>query len=91
MSTRASLEDVKLDLQERSSRWYEIEKICGFNIMANPGLHALSAMLNKSTGYLGYSSELNTLSTLFVMDIVTVNYVQHLNFVKLASILVLHF
>ena len=46
---RAALEDIRVDLQERSHRWQEIEKICGFNIIINPGQAYLEQLL-ASTG-----------------------------------------
>jgi hypothetical protein len=47
---RAALEDVKMDLAERSHRWQQIEKICGFNITTNPGIQYLESLL-RSTGH----------------------------------------
>ncbi|ELT91811.1 hypothetical protein CAPTEDRAFT_147177, partial [Capitella teleta] len=50
MSTKAALEEVKMDLAERSHRWQQIEKICGFNITTNPGIQYLESLL-ISTGH----------------------------------------
>lgn len=44
---RASLEDIKLDLQERTQRWQHIEHICHFNIINNPGLQYLEVQLKR--------------------------------------------
>lgn len=45
---RRALEDVKKDLQERSCRWKEIENVCGFNIIINPGIPYLNSFLHRS-------------------------------------------
>jgi len=47
MSVRASLEDIKLDLQERTQRWQHIEQICHFNIISNKGLAFLEKQLKR--------------------------------------------
>ena len=47
---RAALEDVKMDLAERSHRWRQVEKICGFNVTMNPGIQYLESLL-LSTGH----------------------------------------
>ena len=46
---RAALEEIRVDLQERSHRWQEIEKICGFNIVMNPGQAYLEQLLGSSS------------------------------------------
>ncbi|KAK2169722.1 hypothetical protein LSH36_7g02044 [Paralvinella palmiformis] len=45
MQARCALEEVRLHLQERNQRWQEIERICGFDIIHNPGLHVLETTL----------------------------------------------
>jgi hypothetical protein len=49
MSVRSALEDIKGELQERSHRWKQIEKICGFNILTNPGIPFLDSLLRGSS------------------------------------------
>ncbi|XP_078601688.1 stromal interaction molecule 1-like isoform X3 [Branchiostoma floridae x Branchiostoma japonicum] len=47
---RSALQEVTSDLKERLVRWRKIEKLCGFNIITNPGLTALSQVLTEG-GY----------------------------------------
>ncbi len=47
--TRSALADVQSLLEERSKRWRQIEKICGFDIINNPGFQHLDALLHSST------------------------------------------
>lgn len=44
---RRALEEVKHDLTERQYRWQQIEMMCNFSVMSNPGLKALI----QSTGH----------------------------------------
>jgi len=46
---RAALEDIKVELQERTQRWKKIEKICGFNVITNPGIPYLDSLLRGSS------------------------------------------
>lgn len=50
LSARTALEDVKTNLQERGWRWTTLEKICGFNIILNPGLPYLNSLLHSGSG-----------------------------------------
>ena len=50
LTRRSALEEVKTDLQERSSRWHQIEKICGFSVVSNPGLDFLDSVLRAPSG-----------------------------------------
>jgi hypothetical protein len=45
--TRSSLMEVKQDLQERTTRWRQIESLCGFSISTNPGLSYLETLLRS--------------------------------------------
>jgi len=38
-----------VELQERTQRWKNIEKICGFNIVTNPGIPYLNSLLCRSS------------------------------------------
>ncbi|KAI8508727.1 Stromal interaction molecule 2 [Branchiostoma belcheri] len=46
-TARSALQEVTSDLKERLVRWRKIEKLCGFNIITNPGLTALSQVLTE--------------------------------------------
>lgn len=39
--------EVKQDLQERTTRWRQIESLCGFSISTNPGLSYLETLLRS--------------------------------------------
>jgi len=45
---RCSLEEVRKALQERMQRWQLIERICGFDVMCNPGLAVLELKMKSS-------------------------------------------
>lgn len=47
---RNAMEEVRQDLQERLQRWHNIEEICGFPIVSNPGLVALKQALRFDSG-----------------------------------------
>ena len=42
--------EVKQDLQERTTRWRQIESLCGFPITTNPGLNYLETLLRSGLG-----------------------------------------
>ena len=44
---RKALEEVKHDLAERQYRWQQVENMCSFSIISNPGIKALI----QSTGH----------------------------------------
>ncbi|XP_078683283.1 stromal interaction molecule 1-like isoform X2 [Branchiostoma floridae x Branchiostoma belcheri] len=48
-TARSALQEVTSDLKERLVRWRKIEKLCGFNIITNPGLTALSQVLTEGS------------------------------------------
>ncbi|XP_055930237.1 stromal interaction molecule homolog isoform X1 [Argiope bruennichi] len=48
LQARTALSEVTKDLQERLSRWKEIEMLCGFPIVNNPGIRQLEAILGTS-------------------------------------------
>ncbi|GIX96748.1 stromal interaction molecule homolog [Caerostris darwini] len=48
LEARSALSEVTKDLQERLSRWKEIEMLCGFSIVNNPGIRQLEAVLGTS-------------------------------------------
>ncbi|XP_057369660.1 stromal interaction molecule homolog isoform X1 [Daphnia carinata] len=47
LEARSSLMEVKQDLQERTTRWRQIESLCGFPISTNPGLSYLETLLRS--------------------------------------------
>ncbi|GBL83058.1 hypothetical protein AVEN_165290-2 [Araneus ventricosus] len=48
LQARSALSEVTKDLQERLSRWKEIEMLSGFSIVNNPGIRQLEAILGTS-------------------------------------------
>lgn len=50
VEARTSLTEVTQELQERVHRWQEIEKLCGFPIINNNGLHTLENTLYRNNG-----------------------------------------
>ncbi|GFS58748.1 stromal interaction molecule homolog [Trichonephila inaurata madagascariensis] len=48
LQARSALSEVTKDLQERLSRWKEIEMLCGFSVVNNPGIRQLEAVLGTS-------------------------------------------
>ncbi|XP_054706665.1 stromal interaction molecule 1-like [Uloborus diversus] len=55
VKAKAALYEITTDLQERMNRWKQIEQLCGFPILVNPGIACLESILkpasvNGSTG-----------------------------------------
>ncbi|XP_077518595.1 stromal interaction molecule isoform X17 [Amblyomma americanum] len=48
LQAKAALSEVTKDLQERLQRWKQIERLCGFSIVNNPGVGSLESMLRGS-------------------------------------------
>ncbi|XP_064481903.1 stromal interaction molecule homolog isoform X2 [Ornithodoros turicata] len=48
LQAKAALSEVTKDLQERLHRWKQIERLCGFPIVHNPGIGHLEALLRSS-------------------------------------------
>ncbi|XP_014379411.1 stromal interaction molecule 1 isoform X3 [Alligator sinensis] len=46
LTAKQALSEVTAALRERLHRWQQIEVLCGFQIVSNPGIHTLSAALN---------------------------------------------
>ncbi|XP_040282613.1 stromal interaction molecule 1 isoform X5 [Bufo bufo] len=53
LSAKQALSEVTAALRERLHRWHQIEMLCGFQIVNNPGLHALMAFLNMDPVLMG--------------------------------------
>ena len=50
---RQALSEVTAALRERLHRWQQIELLCGFQIVNNPGIHTLASALNIDPGWMG--------------------------------------
>lgn len=48
LAAKAALSEVTKDLQERLHRWKQIELLCGFPIVHNPGLHHLQSLVGNA-------------------------------------------
>lgn len=53
--SRQALSEVTAALRERLHRWQQIEILCGFQIVNNPGIHSLVAALNIDPSWMGSS------------------------------------
>lgn len=57
---RQALSEVTAALRERLHRWQQVELLCGFQIVNNPGIHALVTALNIDPNWMGTTSRSNT-------------------------------
>ncbi|OCT93432.1 hypothetical protein XELAEV_18016500mg [Xenopus laevis] len=55
LTAKQALGEVTAALRERLHRWQQIETLCGFQIVNNPGLHALMTALNIDPSLMGVS------------------------------------
>ncbi|XP_075707393.1 stromal interaction molecule 1 isoform X2 [Rhinoderma darwinii] len=55
LSAKQALSEVTAALRERLHRWHQIEMLCGFQIVNNPGLHVLMTTLNLDPSLMGGS------------------------------------
>lgn len=53
LSAKQALSEVTAALRERLHRWHQIEMLCGFQIVNNPGLHVLMTSLNLDPSLMG--------------------------------------
>ncbi|NWY07612.1 STIM1 protein, partial [Nothoprocta ornata] len=53
LTAKQALSEVTAALRERLHRWQQIETLCGFQIVNNPGLHTLASALNIDPGWMG--------------------------------------
>ncbi|XP_075775808.1 stromal interaction molecule 1 isoform X3 [Pelodiscus sinensis] len=53
LTAKQALSEVTAALRERLHRWQQIEVLCGFQIVNNPGIHALIAALNIDPSWVG--------------------------------------
>ncbi|XP_034851300.1 stromal interaction molecule 1 isoform X2 [Mirounga leonina] len=53
LTAKQALSEVTAALRERLHRWQQIEILCGFQIVNNPGIHSLVAALNIDPSWTG--------------------------------------
>lgn len=53
LASRQALSEVTAALRERLHRWQQIELLCGFQIVNNPGIHTLASALNIDPSWMG--------------------------------------
>ncbi|XP_041575058.2 stromal interaction molecule 1 isoform X8 [Taeniopygia guttata] len=53
LTAKQALSEVTAALRERLHRWQQIELLCGFQIVTNPGLHSLASALNIDPAWMG--------------------------------------
>ncbi|XP_075270403.1 stromal interaction molecule 1 isoform X2 [Opisthocomus hoazin] len=53
LTAKQALSEVTAALRERLHRWQQIELLCGFQIVNNPGIHTLASALNIDPGWVG--------------------------------------
>ncbi|XP_072256064.1 stromal interaction molecule 1 isoform X3 [Pyxicephalus adspersus] len=53
LSAKQALSEVTAALRERLHRWQQIETLCGFQIVNNPGIHVLMSSLNLDPSLMG--------------------------------------
>ncbi|XP_032623008.1 stromal interaction molecule 1 isoform X3 [Chelonoidis abingdonii] len=55
LTAKQALSEVTAALRERLHRWHQIELLCGFQIVSNPGIHTLVTALNIDPSWVGTS------------------------------------
>ncbi|XP_066475235.1 stromal interaction molecule 1 isoform X2 [Tiliqua scincoides] len=60
LTAKQALSEVTAALRERLHRWQQVELLCGFQIVNNPGIHALVAALNIDPNWVGTAPRANT-------------------------------
>ncbi|KAJ6664841.1 hypothetical protein lerEdw1_005813, partial [Lerista edwardsae] len=53
LTAKQALSEVTAALRERLHRWQQVELLCGFQIVNNPGIHTLVAALNIDPTWIG--------------------------------------
>ncbi|KAM6447783.1 stromal interaction molecule 1 isoform 4-T4 [Liasis olivaceus] len=59
LTAKQALSEVTAALRERLHRWQQIELLCGFQIVSNPGIHTLVTALNIDPSWMGASTRPN--------------------------------
>ncbi|CAI5773689.1 stromal interaction molecule 1 isoform X2 [Podarcis lilfordi] len=60
LTAKQALSEVTAALRERLHRWQQIEMLCGFQIVVNPGIHTLVSVLNIDPSWMGSCTRPNT-------------------------------
>ncbi|XP_030411703.1 stromal interaction molecule 1 isoform X4 [Gopherus evgoodei] len=55
LTAKQALSEVTAALRERLHRWHQIELLCGFQVVNNPGIHTLVTALNIDPSWVGTS------------------------------------
>ncbi|XP_042314046.1 stromal interaction molecule 1 isoform X3 [Sceloporus undulatus] len=69
LTAKQALSEVTAALRERLHRWQQIEMLCGFQIVNNPGIHTLVAALNIDPAWVGSSTRANTSHFIMTDDV----------------------
>ncbi|XP_061485227.1 stromal interaction molecule 1 isoform X3 [Rhineura floridana] len=69
LTAKQALSEVTAALRERLHRWQQIEMLCGFQIVVNPGIHTLVAALNIDPTWVGTSARPNTSHFIMTDDV----------------------
>ncbi|XP_053163280.1 stromal interaction molecule 1 isoform X3 [Hemicordylus capensis] len=69
LTAKQALSEVTAALRERLHRWHQIEQLCGFQIVVNPGIHTLVAALNIDPSWVGTPARPNTSHFIMTDDV----------------------
>ncbi|KAH0625334.1 hypothetical protein JD844_033855 [Phrynosoma platyrhinos] len=69
LTAKQALSEVTAALRERLHRWQQIEMLCGFQIVNNPGIHTLVSALNVDPAWVGTSARANTSHFIMTDDV----------------------
>ncbi|XP_063162107.1 stromal interaction molecule 1 isoform X2 [Candoia aspera] len=69
LTAKQALSEVTAALRERLHRWQQIELLCGFQIVSNPGIHTLVTALNIDPSWMGAPARPNTSHFIMTDDV----------------------
>lgn len=69
LTAKQALSEVTAALRERLHRWQQVELLCGFQIVNNPGIHMLVAALNIDPTWMGSAPRPNTSHFIMTDDV----------------------
>nr|XP_034972297.1 stromal interaction molecule 1 isoform X4 [Zootoca vivipara] len=69
LTAKQALSEVTAALRERLHRWQQIEMLCGFQIVVNPGIHTLVSVLNIDPTWMGSCTRPNTSHFIMTDDV----------------------
>ncbi|XP_033001553.1 stromal interaction molecule 1 isoform X3 [Lacerta agilis] len=69
LTAKQALSEVTAALRERLHRWQQIEILCGFQIVVNPGIHTLVSVLNIDPSWIGSCTRPNTSHFIMTDDV----------------------